>query len=173
MTTELMNENKKEQTVALTITYEYIPYMPQDFSTVTPIWLDIGGCQSEVHIPPTRFSYEYEGPVWTSSIDGRVATVVSHLHDGGVKIRVQRDGEDVCVSEAEYGMVSNSGSHKHGAEMSHITNMSECHDVGRMRIGEEWAVKAQYDTGKHEPMFDGDGNPEPIMGIAMVYVVED
>jgi hypothetical protein len=173
MTTELMNERKTEQTAALTVTYEYIPYMPQDFSLVTPIWLDIGGCQSEVHIPPTRFSYEYAGPVWNSSINGHVATVVSHLHDGGVKIRVQRDGEDVCVSEAEYGMVSNSGSHKHGAEMSHITNMSECHDVGRMRIGEEWAVKAQYDTGKHEPMFDGNGNPEPIMGIAMVYVVED
>jgi hypothetical protein len=173
MATELMNGNKKAQTAVLTITYEYIPYLPEDFSIATPIWLDIGGCHSELPVPSDNTSFELESPAWKATINGRVANVVSHLHDGGVKIELQRDGEGVCVSEAEYEMVSKSKGHKHGMEMSHITNMSKCHNVGRMRAGEQWAVKAQYDLGKHEPMLDEHGKPEPVMGIAVVYAVED
>lgn len=173
MGTELMNANKEEQTAMLTITYEYIPYLPEDFSVATPVWLDVGGCRSEVPVPSEKELFSLEGPAWTSSIKGRVVTAVSHLHDGGVNLIVQRDEEDACTSVAEYESRGKSEGHKHGIEMSHITRMSECHDIGRMNIGEKWTVKAQYDLGKHGTMLDRHGNPEPVMGIAVVYVVED
>ncbi|KAE9376218.1 hypothetical protein N431DRAFT_404411 [Stipitochalara longipes BDJ] len=173
MATELMNTKKKEQTVALTITYEYIPYLPEEFSTTTPVWLDIGGCHPEIPVPTGQLSFELGGPAWNSSLNGQIVNVVSHLHDGGVKLRLQKDGKDVCVSEAEYGITSNSKGHKHDMEMSHITRMSECSDVGRISAGEDWTVKAQYDLDKHKPMLDEHGEPEPVMGIAVVYVVED
>jgi hypothetical protein len=173
MDTELMNANEGEKTVAVTITYEYIPYLPEEFSTATPLWLDIGGCHSEMPVPSKNNKFELVSPVWTSPINGRVVTVVSHLHDGGVNLRLQKDGQDVCVSEAEYGSVSRSEGHHYAKEKSHITRMFECYDVGNMSIGEEWTVKARYDLEKHEPMLNGYGEPEPVMGIAMVYVVED
>jgi hypothetical protein len=171
MDTEIINTNKRERTVAVTITYEYIPYMPEEFSAATPVWLDVGGC-NEIPVPPEDKNFELVGPVWTSSINGRVVTVVSHLPDGGVNLHLQKNGHDVCVSEAEYGITSKSEGHHHGVGLSHITRMSECYGVGNMSMGEEWTVKARYDLEKHEPMSDGHGMPEPVMGIAMVYVVE-
>jgi hypothetical protein len=173
MDTELMNANEGERTVAVTITYEYIPYLPEGFSIATPLWLDIGGCHSEIPVPPKSNKFELGSPVWTSPINGHVVTVVSHLHDGGVNLRLQKDGQDVCVSEAEYGSVSTSEAHHYGKETSHITRMFECYGVGNMSVGEEWTVRARYDLEKHEPMLNGYGEPEPVMGIAMVYVVED
>ena len=172
MATELMNAHKKERTVALTITYEYIPYLPEEFSTVTPVWLDIGGCYSDVPVPTGKSKFVVDSPPWVSSINARIVNVVSHLHDGGVKLRLQKEGSDVCVSEAEYGATSSSKGHKHGMEMSHIVRMSDCSDAGRISIGEEWSVQAQYDLTNHEPMLNEDGQPEPVMGIAIVYVVE-
>jgi hypothetical protein len=173
MAIELMNTNKEEQTAVLTIIYEYIPYLPEEFSVATPIWLDVGGCRSEIPVPSDQKSFEIAGPAWNSSINGRVVTVVSHLHDGGVNLHVQRDEKEVCVSNAEYENASSSEDHKHGEGMSHITRMSGCNDIGRMSIGEEWTVRAQYDLEKHQPMLDDDGKPEPVMGISVVYVVED
>jgi len=173
MATELMNAHKKEREAALTITYEYIPYLPEEFSTVTPIWLDVGGCHSDVPVPTDESKFELDSPPWVSSLSGRIVNFMSHLHDGGVELRLQKEGIDVCVSEAEYGVTRRSKGHKHDTEMSHIVRMSECSDVGRIRIGEEWSVKAQYDLEKHEPMLDEHGQPEPVMGIAIVYVVED
>lgn len=168
-----MNVKEEEQTVALTITYEYIPFLPESFSTASPIWLDIGGCHSELTVTPDNATFEIGSPVWVSPTSGRVVTIVSHLHDGGVDLRTQRDGQDVCVSRAEYGDVSRSENHEQGIERSHITKMSECYDVGRMSIGEKWSVKADYDLEKHAPMLDEHGEPEPVMGIALVYVVQD
>jgi hypothetical protein len=173
MGTELMNTKKKERTAALTITYEYIPYLPEEFSIATPVWLDIGGCRSELPVPYDEPSFELDSPAWNSSLNGRIVNVVSHLHDGGTKLRLQKDGKDVCVSEAEYGITRNSKGHKHDMEMSHIIRMSGCTDLGRISMGEEWTVKAQYDLEKHEPMLDEHGQPEPVMGIAVVYVIED
>lgn len=172
MATELMNEREEEQTAVLTITYEYIPYEALDFATTTPIWLDIGGCRSDVPVPSNQTSFEMVSPAWTSSIKGRLVTVVSHLHDGGTRLQLQRDGEEVCNSKAEYGMMSKT-THTYGVDMDHITSMSECYDIGRMSIGEEWTVKAHYDLKKHKPMLDEHGQPEAIMGIAVLYVVED
>jgi hypothetical protein len=173
MATELMNAHEEERTAVLTITYEYIPYRALDFSTTTPIWLDIGGCHSDVPVPSDKTSFELASPAWTSSINGRVVTVVSHLHDGGIHLQLQRDGKEVCNSKADYGMTTKFESHTHDMDMSHITRMSECYDGGRMSVGEEWTVKAHYDLEKHEPMMGHHGEPEPVMVIAVVYVVED
>lgn len=54
-------------------------------------------------------------------------------------------------------------------DMIHISNMSACSDIGRMREGQNWSVRADYDFTKNVPM-RMDGAPSPIMGIALLYV---
>ena len=173
MITELMNEAQDPQDAILTITYEYIPYMPPDFSTASSLWLDVGDCHSDVPVPNYTKSFELTMQPWTSTVSGRILTAISHIHDGGVRLDVLRNGYSVCRSVATYGDPSGHKHHMLSMEMSHISYMSTCYDVGRIKEGEEWAVKAHYDFEKHEPMLDGDGKPEDVMGITIVYLVED
>ncbi|RDW63661.1 hypothetical protein BP6252_11206 [Coleophoma cylindrospora] len=173
MSTELMNMNKESQTAVLTLTFEYIPYQPHDFSSTTPIWMDIGGCHSSVPVPSDRSLFEVESPVWTSTINGRIATVLGHLHDGGERLSLHRDSKEVCEIKAVYGMKNEFEHHEPGMDMSHITSMSTCNDAGRLTVGEEWMLKAHYNLDKYEPMLNGHGQPEPIMGIDIMYVIKD
>lgn len=179
MMTELMNAHPSSRTAVLTITYEYIPYMPDDFETVTSIWLDIGGCKgSEMAVPTGKTSFHFSSPGWASTISGRILCVLGHLHDGGTHLDVRKDDESVCRSVpkyddegadlgSEHGLVR-----KHGMGMGHISEMSMCHDMGRIETGEEWTVRADYDIAAHPPMLDESGVPEGVMGIAVMYVVE-
>jgi hypothetical protein len=174
MTTELMNESKDPQDAFLTITYEYIPYLPSDFSRGTSVWLDVGNCKgSEVPVPEDRTSFELDMTPWMATLNGRILTIQSHLHDGGVHLDVLKGDQAVCRSVATYGDVMEHGHHMPGMDMSHISYMSACYDAGRIQKGEEWTLKAQYDLDAHEPMLDGDGKPEDVMGIAVLYVIED
>jgi hypothetical protein len=174
MATELMNELKYPQDAILTITYEYIPEMPSDFSAITSIWLDVGGCKdSEVPVPEDKTSFELSMAPWTSTVNGRVVAALSHLHDGGVHLDIMRDNENVCRSVASYDTLSKHGHDLRHMDMSHISYMSGCYDVGRIQEGEEWSLKAYYDIAAHKPMLGGDGKPEGVMGIAVLYIVED
>jgi hypothetical protein len=173
MATELMNSHEESKTAVLTITYEYIPYQAHDFVNTIPIWMDAGGCHSDVAVPTDQISFEVESPIWISRINGRVVTVVSHLHDGGVHIRLRKNGESVCESKAEYGMATEFEYHSQGMDMSHITAIPACFGVGKMGVGEQWSVKVHYNLEKHQPMLEHDGKAAPVMGIAIAYVVED
>jgi Stress up-regulated Nod 19 len=173
MATELMNVWPKSQVVMLTLTYEYIPYRPDDFQAATSIWLDVGGCRSEVAVPDEQTSFMLSSLKWTSTVNGSVIAIVSHLHDGGVHLGVERNEDMVCKSTSTYGMMSKFEHHMSGMNMDHITVMSACNDVGRIKIGEDWTVKAYYDLSTHAPMLAADGKPEGVMGIGVLYVVED
>ncbi|KAK0672081.1 hypothetical protein QBC41DRAFT_383457 [Cercophora samala] len=54
----------------------------------------------------------------------------------------------------------------------HISSISTCALPGRIEKGDEWTVKANYDFSKHAPMVHG-GALAPVMGISLMYVVED
>ena len=60
----------------------------------------------------------------------------------------------------------------YGKDTVHISNMSSCHDIGPMKNGEQWAVKANYELMQHAPMLDMDGLPAPVMGISLIYVAQ-
>ena len=173
---ELMNELERPQDAILTITYEYIPNAPRGFEALTPIWLDIGDCQgSEVPVPDGAITFEPpSSPAWTSTINGRVVTIISHLHDGGIYLHTMRNGEAVCTSTSVYSRgMTHATEAMPGIGSDHICFMSQCNDSGQIRIGEEWSVNAHYDFDEHHPMLDGNGNVDAIMGIAIMYVAED
>ena len=163
----------KPRDAYMTMTFEFIRGSPAGFAHVEPLWFDIGGCvDSKLPAKPDAH-FDYTSPVWTSGgVSGRVTFVAGHLHDGGTRLEVVRNGEVACVSVAEYGCEGG----EVGKEMEmgmgmHISSMSTCQNAGRVELGDEWTVKAHYDTKLHAPMVNMDGSLEPIMGIALLYVV--
>lgn len=168
----------------LTMTFEYIPGMPAAFSQVQSLWLDIGGCgSSELPAEPDKH-FDYTSPSWTSDVSGRVTFVAGHLHDGGTRLEVMKNGGLVCEAVAGYGPLQGgelARRHEHGGThdgmpdmgMMHISSMSSCENAGRVEEGDQWTVTAHYDTTLHAPMLNHDGTLEPIMGIALVYVAGD
>ena len=152
----------------MTMTFEFIRGAPAGFAHVEPLWFDIGGCtDSELPAKPDTH-FDYTSPVWTSGgVSGRVTFVAGHLHDGGTRLEVVRNGEVACVAVAGYECEGE----EMGDEMGmHISRMSTCQNAGRVEVGDEWTVKAHYDTKLHAPMVNMDGSLEPIMGIALLYV---
>ncbi len=51
--------------------------------------------------------------------------------------------------------------------------MNSCAPVGRVEVGDEWGVTANYNLAEHVPLREGDGRLAPIMGINLMYVVKD
>jgi hypothetical protein len=165
-----MNRSPHPRDAFLVITYEYLAAPPSTFSNVTSIWLDVGDCNSDIPVPEGAAQFELDMAPWTATRSGRVLIIFSHLHDGGVRLDVRRDDEVICRSIATYG---DSSEEMRDLAMSHISEMSTCRDPGRMREGEQWTLKAQYDLNAHEPMLNERGEPEDVMGIAVVYLILD
>jgi hypothetical protein len=181
---ELMNETKDPRPAVVTITYEYIPYMPHNFEKVTPIWLSIAGCDitSEMPVPNNTAVFEYTSPPWKANFTGRITLAGSHLHDGGVNLELLKVDKVICDAAAVYGQtpgyvenMSDSMSMingTYGVDMVHISSIKTCQNVGLMEEGETWTVKANYNLTAHPPMVDMDGTLEPIMGISIFYATQ-
>jgi hypothetical protein len=158
---ELMNMRHQSQEVLLSVTFEFVPKLRRRFRKVRSYWLDVGGCEGS-NVPAREDAvWDLESPAVRAEGAGRVVFVASHLHDGGVRAEVSRNGEVVCESVAGY---------KEEGEAEHIDRLSTCLDVGDTRKGDEWSVKSYYDTKLHAPMRNMDGSLEPVMGISLVYV---
>jgi hypothetical protein len=170
MSVELMNMMDEPCDAILTMTYEYIPFVPKGFDKVKTYWLDIGGCKSSSFPAEPQATFNYSSPPWKGHTTGRVTLVASHLHDGGTNVEVRRNGHVLCDAKAVYGSCEDSSSPNTCTE--HIEIMSVCGDLGPTDSDDEWSITAYYDTLAHLPMKNMDGSLEPIMGISLVYVAE-
>jgi len=169
MIAEFMNMKEEPRDVIFTMTYEFIPRVPAGFDKVRSMWLDIGGCHSSSFPAERDTAFQYSSPVFRSNSTGRVTSIFSHLHDGGVNIEVMKNGKVVCDAKAAYGQCGSGSMMKDDA---HISSISECNDLGSTTPGDEWSLAAYYDTSKHSPMTNMDGSLEPVMGISLVYFAE-
>lgn len=161
---ELMNMHDEEREVILSITWKFIESPSDNFKPVTPYWLDIGGCKGSEKPASNHSYFSYSSPVLESDFHGSIAFVGLHLHDGGDRLELLRNGKVACFSEPRYG--ESMGEH-------HIVEMPHCANAGEVNVGDEWRLTAHYDTYEHMPMVNTDGSLEPIMGIALAYVVKD
>jgi hypothetical protein len=160
MVVDLMNMNMIRTDVLLWVTWEYIPSAPEDFDQIVPYWLDVGGCGSSGKPGQTHGKFHYSSPIRTSHVTGQVVTISGHLHDGGTHVEVLKNGNVICTSEASY-------------QGRHIVEMSDCQTAEGLSPGDEWFITAYYDTSKYQPMASHNGHLEPVMGIALAYVVEN
>lgn len=168
-----MNETPDPTSVYIIVTYEYVPKSPQSFRNVKAVWLDVGEMcgDSEIPVPDDAAIFKaHMDPAWTSSIAGEIMLAAAHPHDGGIDVKIAKESDYVCISTATYGgrkgYVESNG-------LEHISDMSLCTGLGRMEKGEQWSLSASYDMNEHKPMLGTNGLPEPVMGIAIVYVALD
>ena len=165
-----MNMSNQTRVVALTMTFEYIPFVPDEFDTVKSLWFDIGGCGSSSFPAEPGNAFQYSSPSWKPSFTGDVLFALSHLHDGGTHLELRKNTSIVCDAEAIYRTYESLQSSNLGEE--HISTISECANLGRSEAGDEWSITAYYDASKHSLMNRMDGSPEPVMGISLAYMTE-
>jgi hypothetical protein len=60
-----------------------------------------------------------------------------------------------------------------GMDTIHVSNMSHCANVGYLNRGDTLAVQAFYNTTMYAPMMGPNNTLEPVMGIAIVYVISN
>ncbi|KAL1955726.1 hypothetical protein VTO42DRAFT_8124 [Malbranchea cinnamomea] len=184
---DLMNESDEDKTLYISVTYEWLPGNAEGYKPATMAWLDITGCGLSSY-PAKEGQYEIRGPVWKSTVNGRLLSASGHVHNGGINTTIWKNGEPVCVSRQIYGRTPDfiapphdhgggdgDGDHDHdhgnGEGKPSISDAEMCVDFGEVKVGDELLVSAYYDTDKYplDPSHDGDGF-EPIMGISRVYI---
>ena len=158
---EAMNMGDTEQDVILTVTWEYIVSTLKAFSKAIPHWFDIGGGCGPSEFPAFRDSvFEYPSPATTARTSGVIAMIAGHLHHGGTDLSFMKNGKVLCTTKSSYD------------QRGHISKISTCENLGSYAPGDEFYIRAQYDTVKRMPMEDAKGQLEPVMGIAIAYGVE-
>lgn len=183
---ELMNQAMFTQEAVVTITFSYILSSPSTSSFIhaTPVWLDIGGCDSSDLPAFANTTFNYTSSPWRSTIAGRVLAACGHVHDGGTNIKILSGNRTIggCDLVAKYGETPgfidgpNSmemGGMSGGGEMQymgmHVSSIEMCKGM-EIKKGDELGVEAMYDTRKYAPMMEESGLLDDIMGISLMYV---
>jgi hypothetical protein len=181
---DLMNQNFEDKVVYVTIYYDYVEGIREDWDQVKPVWFDIDQCAlSEIFPPAQTNAFTITATTWDSNVNGDIIGLAGHLHDGGTNVVVEADGKLVCDSIASYGgspeflskpQPEPSSGHSHGGT-EHISDMTACTPgkglgIPEIKNGQQWSLKAVYDFGKFKGMVRDNGNLDSVMGIAIMYV---
>jgi hypothetical protein len=178
---DLMNENMEDKIVYLTLTYDYVPGHPADYDDMKPVWFDVAQClTSEWPAPSNTGRYTIPSTFWQPDFEGDIVIAGGHLHDGGDRVQLEVDGQNVCTSVAGYGerpefVAKSSVGHGGGATV-HLSSMTLCSpNAGTMKVrrvskSQRWQLRAEYDYGKNKGNHHGDGKQANVMGIAIMYV---
>ena len=162
---DLKNEGTADVEAVVRVDFEWVSASSaegQQYRGVRPIWLSLdhyfcGGIGLPV-LSVTK-SFRIRTPSWTSSIEGPILDVASHMHDGGIDMTTYLNGHEICRSGQLYGQ----------NEKSHIIGQGTCKDVGRLKKGDVLLAEVLYDPNKHALTME-DGKPEWIMGNDGLYV---
>ena len=179
---ELMNENDDNRYVTVTINFEYIPGIPNGFTQLHSWWLDVTGpCgDSDEPVPANEVVFNYTTPSpYTAVYNGSVLGMSGHLHDGGVLLTVSENNRVICNVKPTYGATAgyidgspmmNMPMGNMPMDMTHLSNMSTCVYPGNFVIGDSFSISAYYNSSEYPLMLDASGQPEPVMGISIMYV---
>ncbi|KAF2402483.1 hypothetical protein EJ06DRAFT_341742 [Trichodelitschia bisporula] len=178
---ELMNMNHEAQIGYVTVTYDIVEGHPENFREIKPVWLDAALCTgtgSEITAPQQSGKFSVVAEPWVATFDGAILGIAGHVHDGGVGVRFEVDGQHVCDSVATYGSTSGSISPKPmmgGGATVHVSAMSTCIGpllpVKELKKGQKWTLIADYDYDKHLGILEEDGKQSDIMGIALLFAL--
>jgi hypothetical protein len=80
--------------------------------------------------------------------DGYLLNFHAHLHDGGVNVRVLKNGTAVCDSKAVYGTTkANLDGGK--TKWESIQGYEFCYKPVTVAKGDEITIESNYDTGRY------------------------
>ncbi|KAF2665986.1 hypothetical protein BT63DRAFT_46045 [Microthyrium microscopicum] len=191
ITIELMNEYAEERDAILTLEFEYVPTLRKDFGPVDALWLDITGVcgESEADVPKNTTTFEFHTPDVMIKTSGKILAAGGHLHDGGTLCRITKNSKKLCDFIPTYGLLPEyidnipmqmpdmAGlgyiPHKQSAVRKHISKMPLCYLPGDYSPGDKFGLISYYDLNAYEPMIGSKGGLEPVMGISIIYLVND
>jgi hypothetical protein len=177
---ELMNMSETPKDVFFLIEYEYLLGKPAGYLDARPLQLAM--CELGQVKPPNNSTFILESAPMSSPIEGPIILAGGHVHDGGLRVDIFVDDKVICDSITSYGgrpefvqaspasgLNSMKGMEKMQS-MSHISDQTECHNVGELKKGQKLKLKAYYDLSKWHGMTDLSGNLGEVMGLAMLHV---
>jgi Stress up-regulated Nod 19 len=87
-------------------------------------------------------------PPYNVTQAGYIYNVHAHLHDGGVNVRLFKDGALVCDSKAIYGGPKGTTS-VDGQTWETIQGYEFCTKPIEINIGDQLTVESNYDLSRH------------------------
>jgi hypothetical protein len=85
MIVDLMNMNKQDQTIYVSITYDYFDGKPAGMSEVKPIWLDVDQCGfSEARAKSQNGGYMVTSAPWKTTVSGEILGMGGMFLEGNV-----------------------------------------------------------------------------------------
>jgi hypothetical protein len=162
---ELMNMGMEDQTVYLTMTYDYLDGpLPRGWRDIKTAWIDVMQCAASDFHPPYQNGYfTAESKPWKPNFEGQIVGVMTHLHDGGTMVDVitNRYNDTLCSTEARYSETEeytyrDTMGAMNGDKLAtqHISSMDGCY----MRAGppaymtrdQAWRFRGHYDYDLRE-----------------------
>ncbi|KAF1816595.1 hypothetical protein P152DRAFT_493004 [Eremomyces bilateralis CBS 781.70] len=184
---EFVNYRKEEQSVYITIQYEYVPGRPEGYKDASMTSVSVLGCRGVAYYPPANKSTTMLSPSYTVTRAGTLYNMHAHLHDGGVDVSLYVNRMLVCTSTALYGGESGTLVLE-GSEWRTIQNYTKCLDPVSVKKGDEVIVAATYDLIKHklrpmasmghgdhssEGMVSDAGGAEAMGMLAIIFAADD
>jgi hypothetical protein len=144
---ELINYFYKDQTVYLTLDFEYMEgkYGRDAMATM----LSVTGCSMKAGWQSKTARSVTKSGIFPLYQDGIIIDVRGHLHDGGVAMELLINNKSLCNSTAEYGGKEGSFTDEEGKKWESISKMSSCEGPIKVKKGDKIEMVAYYDTELH------------------------
>lgn len=150
---DVINYNNVERTVYVVGEIEYLPGKQEGYLEARQERVDPGLCGgpdgSMIHAPKgqTKFSVNSTNIVFAR--DGYMINQRGHMHDGGIDIVLQVNGQTVCDSRASYGGVGHTAKTPDGKIWETIANSTTCLEPIKVAKGDTVNMNANYDIELH------------------------
>jgi hypothetical protein len=181
--TELMNLDDKEKWVWLALTYDYLEGSHPDYKSGKIIWMSIGpnrcgrrdpnpfgASNLTATLQPTSQKLSESSFPWIAPQNGYILGFNGHMHDGGVEIKVHKNGKQLCTTVPVYssggtGMGGHSSGHSKrqmgppplkggeygNSDIAHISGQEPCMFDPPLKLtkGDSLHIESVFDFDKH------------------------
>jgi len=159
------------QDVYLTIDYEYVPVngpRPKEYLDVSFGTIMVTDC-GELNLHPSADKMvTYNSSSHTVGADGYVVSLIPHLHDGGLNMKIVLNDKVVCESKAIYGLDGSTS--VNGQRWETISSYDPCIGPIKVKAKDKLLISSDYDLRKHKlrPSSAGNGMEAEAMAIALL-----
>jgi hypothetical protein len=152
LTSEIVNYDKKDKDIYLTLDIEWSPGRAPDMLDVGMGAISADNCASKekglLH-PPKNKAIVYNGEDWSVGSPGWMINFSPHIHDGGVNIKAYVNGKEVCESKAVYGIAGGTVLAPDGKPWQTITGYTPCENPTQIKRGDKIRISSEYDLTKY------------------------
>jgi hypothetical protein len=164
LSAEIVNYTNDTKKIYSVTEMEYVPGLPKGALDTGLQIIDVTQCDSStggmqghsgsegmIMAPKDKKKFSVESKKMSITQDGFILFRRGHMHDGGDEVVLKINNNTICDSKAIYGGTEQSAVSADGKKWETISKMLECHDVVKVKKGDELTVQANFDLEKHPP----------------------